>query len=145
MRLEFSIGIERSAADVFNLVSDLRNDIHWQKALIEVRKATPGPIGVGTRFQQHIRVMGNALPLEIEVRQFRRHCDYVLDVSWGDLVFTTTVGVQAIGRGSRLTVLAEGKFSGLAKLATVALSHHRSNQIKADLENLRLLMDAGTL
>ena len=145
MRLEFAIDIGRSAADVFDLVSDLQNDIRWQKSLIEVRKMTAGPVGIGTRFHQRIFALGTVLPIEVVVRQFRLHRDYVLDVSWRDLVFTTTVCVQTIAQGSRLTVLVEGKFTGLAKLAAVTLSHHRSNQIEADLANLKLLMDAGKL
>ena len=42
------IDIARPAADVFNFVADQTNAPQWQKGLHEVRRTTPGPIGVGT-------------------------------------------------------------------------------------------------
>jgi uncharacterized protein YndB with AHSA1/START domain len=47
--VEKSIVIKRPVEDVFAHVSDQTNAPHWQRGLIEVRRTTDGPMGVGTR------------------------------------------------------------------------------------------------
>lgn len=47
--VEKSIVIGRSAEDVFAYVSDQTNAPRWQRGVLEVRRVTEGPIGVGTR------------------------------------------------------------------------------------------------
>ena len=47
--VEKSIVIDRRQEDLFEYVSDHTNAPRWQRGLLEVRRATEGPIGVGTR------------------------------------------------------------------------------------------------
>jgi uncharacterized membrane protein len=42
------LDIDRPAAEVFEFVADQTNAPQWQHGLHEVRRLTPGPIGVGT-------------------------------------------------------------------------------------------------
>lgn len=46
--LNTEILIHRAVAEVFAFVADQTNTPRWQTGLVEVRRITPGPIGVGT-------------------------------------------------------------------------------------------------
>jgi hypothetical protein len=49
------------------------------------------------------------------------------------------------GSGTRLDTLVEGHPTGVARIAAVALSRHRSTEIDRDLATLKRLMESGTL
>lgn len=49
MAFETSVTIDRPAAEVFAFLTDVANETQWQENLVEVRLASPGPIGVGSR------------------------------------------------------------------------------------------------
>jgi len=64
--LQQSVVIDRPPAEVFTFVSDLENDPPWSGAA-ELRRTSPGPLGVGTTFRQRDRILGRPLELSMEV------------------------------------------------------------------------------
>ena len=46
--MQTRIDIDRPAGEVFDFVADQTNAPRWQHGLHEVRRITPGPVGVGT-------------------------------------------------------------------------------------------------
>jgi hypothetical protein len=61
IREEKSVVIRRPLGEVFAYVSDLRHSAQWQDGLLEVRKLTEGPLGVGTRFAFVRKLAGRKL------------------------------------------------------------------------------------
>jgi hypothetical protein len=61
-----SVVINRPVDQVFSFVSDLENDPPWT-AVAEMRRTSPGPLGVGTTFRQRDRILGRRLDLSLEV------------------------------------------------------------------------------
>ena len=49
---ENTVMIARPIEDVFGFLSDLENIPKWNYAIVETRKVSKGPIGVGTTYQQ---------------------------------------------------------------------------------------------
>jgi hypothetical protein len=49
---ENTVLIARPIEDVFAFLSDLENVPKWNYAIVETRKVSEGPIGVGTTYQQ---------------------------------------------------------------------------------------------
>jgi uncharacterized protein YndB with AHSA1/START domain len=68
--VEKSIVIGRPAEDVFAYVSDQTNAPLWQRGLLEVRRTTDGPIGVGTRHTVVRTLMGLRLELSNEYTRY---------------------------------------------------------------------------
>lgn len=48
-----TVTIDRSLHDVFAFVADFENVPSWNYAIDETRKTTPGPVAVGTTYEQH--------------------------------------------------------------------------------------------
>ena len=48
---EESIDVARDVHEVFAFVSDVTNDVKWHTTVVEVRRVSDGPIGLGSRFE----------------------------------------------------------------------------------------------
>ena len=49
---ENTVTIQRPAEEVFAFLADFENIPKWNYAIEETRKASAGPVGVGTRYRQ---------------------------------------------------------------------------------------------
>ena len=49
---ENTLMIRRPTAEVFGFLSDFENVPKWNYAIVETHKASQGPVGVGTIYQQ---------------------------------------------------------------------------------------------
>jgi hypothetical protein len=63
-RFETTLTVPRPVEDTFGFVSDFRNAARWDPRTYAAEKATPGPIGLGTRFV----LTGGLLPHSVVAR-----------------------------------------------------------------------------
>jgi hypothetical protein len=145
VRLEFSIEIERSAEDIYELVGNPENDVKWQGAVLEVKKLTSGPIRAGSRYRHTFRILGKRMDADVEISARQPHSSYVLQCVSGPLAFETRVQLRRAGRGTHVDTVIEGRPSGVVRIATVALSRHRRGEIERDLRTLKRMMESGEL
>lgn len=75
MRIVETIRIERSAAEVWDVVSDLGTHVEWRPALVEFRQVSEGPLAVGSRIREVLSWRGRELVLDDVVTALvpRRH------------------------------------------------------------------------
>lgn len=57
---------------VFDFVADEENEPRYNLRMLQAKKVTPGPIGVGTRYQAVMRAPRGGAPLTIEFTRFER-------------------------------------------------------------------------
>ena len=145
MRLAFSIEIERSVEDIYELVGNPENDVKWQDAVVEVHKLTPGPIQAGSRYRHTLRIFGKRMGIDVEVIERQLHSGYVLQCRSAPFDFETRVQLRHRGRATLLDTIIEGRPTGAARVAAVVLSRHRSGEIERDLHKLKRLMESGKL
>jgi uncharacterized membrane protein len=149
VRLEFSIEIERSVEDIYELVGNPENDVKWQDAVVEVHKLTPGPIQAGSRFRHTLRIFGKRMGVDVEFIERQPHSGYILQCRSAPFDFETRVRLTQLsrraGHTTRVDTVVEGRPTGAARVAAVVLSRHRSGEIERDLHKLKRLMEAGEL
>jgi len=145
VRLEFSIEIERSVEDIYEVVGNPENDVVWQDAVVEVHKLTPGPIQTGSRYRHTLRIFGKRMGVDVEFIERQPHSGYVLRCRSAPFDFETRVQLHRRGRATLLDTIVEGWPTGPARVAAVVLSRHRSAEIERDLRTLKRLMEAGEL
>jgi Polyketide cyclase / dehydrase and lipid transport len=149
VKLEFSIEIERSVEDIYELVGNPENDVKWQDAVVEVHKLTPGPIQTGSRFRHTLRIFGKRMGVDVEFIERQPHSGYVLQCRSVPFDFETRVQLTQLSRRAahttRVDTIVEGRSTGAARVAAVVLSRHRSSEIERDLHKLKRLMEAGEL
>jgi Polyketide cyclase / dehydrase and lipid transport len=146
LQFNFSIEIERSAKDIFDLLGNPENDVKWQEAVLDVRKVSPGPVRTGSRFQYTLRILGRRMDLEVEISERQPHSSYALQCVSGPLTFETRVQLTQVRRNATLlATVVEGHPTGVVRIAAVALSRHRRAEIDRDLQRLKRLMESGEL
>jgi uncharacterized protein YndB with AHSA1/START domain len=65
-QIEGEILIRRSVEDVFDFVADERNEPRYNPRMLRAEKLSPGPIGVGTRFDAEMATMRGSASMTIE-------------------------------------------------------------------------------
>jgi hypothetical protein len=99
--VENTVDIARSADDVFDYCTDLTREPEWNPKAKRVEKVTPGPIGVGTRYEAEF-LKGN--PMTIELVRFER------PIRW-----------ESVGRSRRLDAKGEGRVFGTEEGARLVM------------------------
>ena len=113
---ENTVMIARPIEDVFAFLSDLENVPKWNYAIVETRKVSEGPIGVGTTYQQvrsvpsrseeRLEITSYNPPRQLEVRgqlgPFRSRLVYTLDAIPEGTRVTNTVELDLRGPGRLL-------------------------------------------
>src|SRR4029077_6342744 len=70
IKVRKSTVIERTPGEVFDFVADQSNAIRWQSGIVEIRRLTDGPPGVGTKHAFVRTLMGKRMTGENEYTEF---------------------------------------------------------------------------
>jgi hypothetical protein len=71
-RFQREIVINRPAEEVFDFVTDARNEPRYNPRIVNVEKRTPGPVGRGTHFVLVSNAMGQRTAVEYEITVYER-------------------------------------------------------------------------
>ena len=140
--MEFSneITIERSPHDVFEFISHLENVPKWNYAIVETRKASEGPVGVGTTYRQ-VRSLPNRSEETLRVTEFEPNRRFAFEGGLGPFEGTQTYELEEIGGSTRVTNTAELEARGIAKLAAPIASSRVRGAVAENLETLKELLE----
>ena len=71
-RITGHIVIERPVEEVFDFVSDERNEPQYNPTMLSVEKVSGGPIGSGTQFRAQMKSGRRTVPMLLEFTSFER-------------------------------------------------------------------------
>ena len=112
--LKDRIVINRPIDQVFPYVANLNNQTHWMEDVISSKQVSEGPVGMGTKFQQDMKMMGRSLDTQYEITGY----EYPTTMSFTG----TSRGMMEFGGQYSFTPEGEGTaidFDGYAKLTGV--------------------------
>ncbi len=145
MRIEESVEINRPLEEVFNYVANPENLPEWSGIVLEVQKEGQGQPQEGDRFTTVAKFLGRRFETPMEVTAHeppRRHTDRSTGGPFPQ-EYTFILEETAEGR-TRLTQLAEGEPGGFFRLVGPLLEMAGRRQFRADLGNLKDLLEAGS-
>lgn len=114
--IKHSIIIARPRDEVFNFVTDFRNDAQWWKPVIRTEKITPGEMGVGTLFKQYSKVMFLTVENNLTVTEWNppQRVGYINESP--QLAYTLSYDFEEVKVGTRFLLTAELEMKGLLRL-----------------------------
>ena len=112
-----SILIRRPVEEVFDFVADQRNEPAYNRQMRSVGKATPGAIGVGTRWLVEMNSGRPATPFELEVTEFVRPSRLGSTTRMATAVITGALTFVPAANGTLMNWSWELKPKGMLKLA----------------------------
>jgi carbon monoxide dehydrogenase subunit G len=143
MQFSNTITIERSPRDVFEFISDLENVPKWNYAIVETRKASEGPVAVGTTYRQ-VRSLPNRSEETLQVTEFQPDRRFAFEGGLGPFEGTLTYEVEEIGGRTRLTNDADLQPRGIAKLAAPIAANRVRGAVAENLGALKQLLERGS-
>ena len=141
MEFANTITIDRPVQDVFEFLANFENVPKWNYAIVETRKTSEGPVGVGTTYRQ-IRSIPSRSEERFEVTEFEAGRRLVIHGGLGPFEGTLTYELDPAGEETRLVNRASLQASGLGRLvAPIALGRVRE-AVAVNLGKLKELMES---
>jgi uncharacterized protein YndB with AHSA1/START domain len=142
IHVEKSTVVRRPSHEVFAFVADQTNAARWQSGIVEVRRLTDGPPGVGTRHTFTRTLMGRRMTGENE---------YVAFEPGKRVEFRTTSGprllasyaVTAVPEGTRLMATIELDVSGIMSVAEPLVARALTRDVVANLTRLTSILESS--
>src|SRR5579872_4511539 len=78
IKVEDSILINRTAREVYSVITDFGNTTRWQPDVIEERRAPEGPLKIGTRITQKRKIGGKEVESTAEITELVPNLKVVL-------------------------------------------------------------------
>jgi uncharacterized protein YndB with AHSA1/START domain len=138
-----TVTIDRPTVDVFAFVADPENVPKWNHAIVETRKTSDGPVGVGTTYRQ-IRSLPTRSEETLEVTELEPARRFAVRGELGPFVGTLAYDLEDVDGRTRLTNTADLGGRGLMKLATPIAAGRVREAVAANLGALKELLERGT-
>src|SRR5688572_16448794 len=117
IRVEDSIVIQRPIEEVFAFLADQTNAPHWQSGLLEVRRTTDGPLGIGTKHTAVRKFMGRRLEATNEYVVYEPNKEVTFKGTAGSAEFQHSYLTEHTAEGTKLISRMEMQPKGLFGLA----------------------------
>ena len=94
-----SVVIRCAPGEVFDYLSDLRNELEWNPGIESIEKITDGAVGLGTRYLAKWKSAPR--PVVVETIHFERPDGWAVH-NGGPIEVTVTVRLEPVPEGTRL-------------------------------------------
>lgn len=141
IRVEESGIIERSVEEVFAYIGDQTNAPAWQSGVVEVRRTTEGPIGVGTKHTFVRMFMRRRLEADNEYITFEPNRRIAFKTTSGPVRVEASYVFEAVVEGTRVTSTVEMDASGFLSLAEPLIAAGLRREMKAATRVLKDLLE----
>jgi uncharacterized protein YndB with AHSA1/START domain len=141
IRVEKSGIIQRPIEEVFAYIGDQTNTPHWQAGLVEVRRTTEGPIGVGTKHTFVRTFMGRRMEADNEYIAFEPNRRIAFKTTSGPVRVEASYVFEAVPEGTRVTSTVEMDASGFLSLAEPLIAAGLRREMKAAIPVLKELLE----
>jgi|SRR6266540_1187974 uncharacterized membrane protein len=144
-KIEISTVINRPVEEAFAATSNPENYPKWISGIIEVKKTSEGPLGVGTTYRSVVTFLGRRIESEVEFTEYKPNRKIAQKSISGPFPAENSTTFERVDGGTRVTLTLRGEVGGFFKLAEPLLVSMLKRQSEADLANLKELMESGAL
>jgi hypothetical protein len=142
INVEKSIIINRSVEEVFNYVSDLTHSGQWQKGLVEIRKTTGGPVGVGTQYVFVREFIGRKMEASNEITEFVPTSKVAFKTISGPIPLEASYHFEMTGKATKITSKIAMQAKGFVSLAEPLISGSLQKDVESSLGVLKNMLES---
>ncbi len=143
IKIEVSSVIKRPTDEVFAFVVDLEKWPVWVSEMVESKKTSEGPVGLGTTVMNVVHILGRRIEATQEIHQYEPNRMFGFKSTSGPVSNVATFGFESVDGGTELSVDLEADASGFFKLAEPLLARRIQRQWDSNLANLKDLLETG--
>jgi carbon monoxide dehydrogenase subunit G len=140
---ENTVMIQRPVEDVFAFLADFENVPKWNYAIVETRKVSPGPVGVGTTYRQ-TRSVPSRSEEAFEVTAFESNRRLEIQGQIGPFRARISYLLEPAGTDTKVRNAVDLEFSGLSNLIAPLATSRVKHALADNLDALKQLIGAGS-
>ena len=140
MRFANSVTVARSPHEIFEYLANFENAPEWNYAIVETRKTSDGPVGVGTTYRQ-TRSLPSRSEEAFQVDELEPDQRLAIHGDLGPFEGTLTYELEGVAGGTRITNSAELEAHGLLKIAAPLASSRVGDAVAANLQKLKEILE----
>ena len=143
INLDFGVLVDRPIKDVFAFVSNPGNMSKWNSAVVSLEQATPGAVGVGTKFKSIGEMMGRRIEGEMQITAYEPDTKCGFQVNAGPMQVNLTLSFKTVGTGTKVNLNAQGNPGGIFKLAEGVMAGQVKSMMEGNLARLKSVLEKG--
>lgn len=138
---ESTVSIARPAEEVFDFISDLRNDPRWHTDILDAQLRGAGPVGQGSTFDVKFKPFMGRSQGTVTIAEIDRPSRITLRGKMGKLEPTIVLSIEAAGEGSRVSRRVEMQPPGLMRLMTPMMKPMFGKRNAGFVANLKRVLE----
>ncbi len=142
MKFENSVVINQSVEQVFDFVSNLRNNAKWQTDILELEMTSENHFGPGASYRCLNRFMGKHIESEGVVTDYTPDKTCCIRITNGSITGECNMFFEAVGDGTKFTASGEMDVRYFKLLKMIA-ARKINQQIKNDMLKLKYILENG--
>lgn len=142
MRFENSVDINQSVEQVFDFVTNPRNNAKWQTDILELEMISENHFGLGATYRCVNRFMGKRIESENEITDYVPGKTYRIKITNGILSGNCNMFFNTLEGGTKFTVSGELDLR-YVKLLKMIATRKINQQIKEDMLKLKYILENG--
>ena len=135
-----TVMVRRPIEEVFGFLSDFENVPRWNYAIVETRKVSQGPVGVGTIYHQ-VRSVPRQSEERFEVTAYNPPRHLEIRGQLGPFPSRLSYALDAIAEGTRVTNSVELELRGPGRLLGGVAVPRVRDAVAANLRKLKELLE----
>lgn len=136
-----SIMIGRPVEEVFAYVADVTNDPAWHTDIVEARKTTEGPVGMGTVWHTRFKPSMGISEADMAVVAFEPNRVLAMKGDVGPMHPTLTYRFEPTDGGTKFTRRVQIKVSGWMKIMQPIMGMMIPKQNQTFIANLKRMLE----
>ncbi|MBL8103113.1 MAG: SRPBCC family protein [Anaerolineales bacterium] len=141
INLDFGVLVDRPMKDVFAFVSNPNNMSQWNSAVVSLQQATPGAVGVGSKFKTVGEMMGRRIEGEMQVTAYEPDTKCGFQVNAGPMQVNLILTFKTVGTGTKVSLNAQGNPGGIFKLAEGVMAGQVKSMMEGNLARLKSVLE----
>ncbi len=134
--------IDRPVEEVFTYLSNPENNPQWEKAVVESTLLTNGPVRVGTKFREQVKLIGSPIELICTITEYEypRAVAFKTDPS-KKVQYEARIVFEFVGNSTRLTFKGLNQFGGFYKFLEPVMRGEMKKELDEELIKLKSLLE----
>jgi uncharacterized protein YndB with AHSA1/START domain len=142
VQAQHTIVIAQPISDVFSVLADFCNQPRWLSSVEAVVQLTPGPIEVGTQFQETHRVLfRRANTVLFEITAYEPPTKLSFTTQSGPVHLKSTYHLEPIPTGTQVTLKGEAQLSWILRVLTPWLKKAAEHEVEKELHALERFLE----
>ena len=133
---EFSVLPEQ----VWEIITDLENAPSWVPDLISVQQLDSGPVQVGSRFAQRMRVQGREIDMQVTITEYSAPGLIAHEGTGSSVKIRGRTRIDATASGCKVTNDWQLELSGILRFAAPLAGNWTRNNIESSMKALAVLL-----